>query len=112
MAYTKHQLKQYRMIEDYIRPLLEKTDDGYYRYKNGESEVQIAEEFSKTFDIPCTVSNVAYVREQMFGKLRGYRTPKMPQEYPADRLTSIELTMLSINEKVNYILNILNKLES
>jgi hypothetical protein len=116
MAYTRVTLKQQNQIREYITPLLEKVTDGYYRYKDGQTEVGIAAQLTRELDFPVSPSNVAHVREALFGKLRVYRTPVIEQphtlEYRVDRLEKRLLELVRALEQSNVIKRRANKCQS
>lgn len=89
---------RYTLIQ-FMEPLVEKLPDGQMRYKDGLTDVRVAQMFKGRYNVPVTPAGVRSVREAIFGKSIAAGATKSLREQVADldaRLTALE-TGLGVN---------------
>lgn len=80
---------QRKEIDQFLGTVITKHPDGGVEYHNGESDKTLAKRFN------CTLANVVYIREQVYGKLRAPET-----NTPEARLTRIERRVTGLEARI------------
>ena len=78
-----------------------RTEEGHSQYAHGWNDGRVALEGN--FPFPCTASNVAYVRKQIFGKKKRIPHVKKPMGQKAAlafRLDILERAVLAVNKRL------------
>ncbi len=68
-----------RKIDDYLRGILTKTEEGLFDYPEGQTDLTVAKHFG------CNANHVASVRREAFGRRRASRKTSIE-----DRIRAIE----------------------
>ena len=89
-------LKQQVAIQTKLQSVLVCISPGIYSYEDGVNDAEVA----KSMEFPCTITNVRFVRNELFGSLFKATTQREAKASVRDKIAELEARIAALELKL------------